>query len=313
MARASRRVACDAVAYLSPFENHPRAVATLAAGRTLLGNPPDVLRRVRDPALLAATLRAGGFPVPQVSASPGAGGRWLIKPLASGGGQRVREWRGGAVPRHAYFQEWIDGTPGSVVFAAANGRAVVLGMSRQLTGDPAFGAAGFRYCGNILSAPGADLLARATALTATVTSAFDLVGVNGVDFIARDDVPYAVEVNPRWSSSMELIERASGLSVFGAHAEACRSNRLPEFNLAGHLATRGAVGKAIVFARRDVRADDTGDWLEDADVRDVPHPGEVFNAGQPVCTVFASAPDAAQCYERLVARAERIYAELNER
>ena len=46
MARASRTIDCDAVAYLSPFENHPRAVSALAAGRALWGNPPDVLRRV---------------------------------------------------------------------------------------------------------------------------------------------------------------------------------------------------------------------------------------------------------------------------
>src|ERR1700733_11602086 len=37
-ARAARPIACDAVAYLSSFDNHPRAVAALAAGRTLWGD-----------------------------------------------------------------------------------------------------------------------------------------------------------------------------------------------------------------------------------------------------------------------------------
>ena len=39
-ARAARAVSGDAVAYLSSFENHPRAVRTLAGGRALWGNPP---------------------------------------------------------------------------------------------------------------------------------------------------------------------------------------------------------------------------------------------------------------------------------
>ena len=63
-ARAAREIDCDAVAYLSPFENHPRAVRTLASRRTLWGNAPEVLRRVRDPFVLAAVLHQHGFAVP---------------------------------------------------------------------------------------------------------------------------------------------------------------------------------------------------------------------------------------------------------
>src|SRR6187549_3175210 len=37
-ARTARSIACDAVAYLSSFENHPRAVRALGAGRVLWGN-----------------------------------------------------------------------------------------------------------------------------------------------------------------------------------------------------------------------------------------------------------------------------------
>src|ERR1041385_1111708 len=48
-ARAARSFDCDAVAYLSSFENHPKAVASLSAGRVLWGNSTAVLRRVRDP------------------------------------------------------------------------------------------------------------------------------------------------------------------------------------------------------------------------------------------------------------------------
>ena len=99
----------------------------------------------------------------------------------------------------------------------------------SLSAKPAFGADGFQYCGNILTAaPGHPRSSRgrgarrgAGALAQAVVEEFGLVGVNGIDFIARDGVPWAIEVNPRWCASMELVERAYGLSVFEAHASAC--------------------------------------------------------------------------------------------
>ena len=64
VARAGRGVDADAVIYLSPFENHPAAVARLVRGRALWGNSPETLRRVRDPLLVADGLRRRGFEVP---------------------------------------------------------------------------------------------------------------------------------------------------------------------------------------------------------------------------------------------------------
>lgn len=337
-ARAARAVECDAVAYLANFENHPRAVSVLAAGRALWGNAPAVLRRVRDPMLVHRALARRGCEVPAVQGAVpqelveagdptaadetlprlGVGPGWLVKPLASGGGHSVRPWRRGApLPRGCYLQEFVEGTPGSVVFVAAGRRAALLGISRQLVGEPAFGTAGYRYCGNILAAAGDAQFARDEALAAAawtlgraVAEQFDLVGVNGIDFVARDGVPYAVEVNPRWCGSMELVERAYGLSVFGTHAAACTTGTLPAFDLLSARRATGAVGKAIVFARRDVTIGDTRGWLADASVRDVPNPGDRISRGRPVCTVFATGCDGVACHDALVQRATRVYAEL---
>lgn len=309
-ANAARTIDCDAVAYLSNFENHPSAVATLAADRALWGNSPDVLRRVRDPRILGEALRRRGCAVPEMGS---ASARLLVKPLASGGGHGVREWHAGSdVPGHFYLQQFIEGTAGSVVFVAARGRAVPLGVTRQLIGEDAFGSSGFAYCGNILApADGGQfskkLVDASFELAREVTEEFDLVGVNGVDFIVRGDVPYAIEVNPRWCSSMELVERAYGVSVFGAHAMACARRALVPFDVARSGQAAQAVGKAILFARHDLIVGDTRPWLDDLTVRDIPHPGEHIAAGGPICTVFATGHDGAACYRSLVRRAEHLY------
>ncbi|HKB11757.1 MAG TPA: ATP-grasp domain-containing protein [Vicinamibacterales bacterium] len=316
-AERAQTIACDAVAYAANFENRPGAVNRLAAGRALLGNRADVLSRVRDPLLLARTLRAGGFAAPDVREHPPTPSdhrRWLVKRYASGGGHGVREWRAGEpIPPGAYLQEFIDGTPASIAFVAARGRAVPIGFSRQLIGDTAFGSTGFRYCGNILTARGEDddALTASQDMAAAVTGAFELVGVNGIDLVVKDGIPYIVEVNPRWCASMELAERAYGVCVFGMHSGACRDGVLPDFDFAMARRAAIAIGKAVVFARRELVAGDLRGCFDDDDVHDIPQPGTRIGAGQPVCTVFAAADDAFACRAELVRRAARIYASLD--
>jgi predicted ATP-grasp superfamily ATP-dependent carboligase len=350
-ALAAQTIECDAVVYLSSFENHSKAITTLAKGRALWGNAPEIVRRVRDPRILAEALRKRGHRVPQVrlkadttyvnetntesyvvnetntesyevSGFSRTVDKWLVKPLASGGGQRIWLWdHSMSLPPRSYLQEFIDGIPGSIVFVAAGGRAVPVGVSRQLVGEPAFGAEGFQYCGNVLTAAhGNDapefsedetLVREASALAQTVVDEFDLVGVNGIDFIASDGIPYAIEVNPRWCASMELVERAYGLSLFEAHASACTSGRLPAFDLVRARRGAAAVGKAVLYARRDVTVGDTRMWLTKREsIRDIPMPGERISSGRPVCTIFADAPDSPTCHDALVESAGRVYAQL---
>ena len=309
-ARVAAAIEADAVAYLSNFENHPRAVAALAAGRRLWGNAPGVLRRVRNPLALATGLRARGFTVPatlrDAAAAAGEQG-WLLKPLASGGGRGIREWRPGMrLPRSGYLQALVEGVPGSVVFIAAAGEAVPLALTRQLAGEPAFGAGPFRYCGSLLEPVGTPLATRAYALARAVAAEFELVGLNTVDFIAAGYEPHAVEVNPRWSASMELVEQALDCSLFALHAEACERGKLPE----RAAATGGTWGKAVLFAKEPVTIGDTSPWLSDRFIRDIPHPGERMRRGQPICTILATAPHAADLRAALDRRASRVYDDL---
>lgn len=310
-AAAGRAVCASLAAYGSNFENYPDAVASLAEGRLLLGNPPDVILRVRNPIELMRVIRRRGFAAPETRATPGVRGlgSWLLKPRRSGGGHGTTVWkRGLPVPRTKYLQARIDGTPGSIVFAADGRCAVPLALTRQLVGDARFGAQGFRYCGSLLG-PTCDLfpgqpevLDIAAALANAVTVEFRLVGLNGIDFIARDGIPYPIEVNPRFSASMELVERAHGLSLFELHAGACRGALPPAPSVRS-----GVEGKAIVFARKEVTLGDTRSWVADPSLADIPHPGECIRPGHPICTVFAQGSDVSSCQRLLIRRAASVY------
>jgi uncharacterized protein len=321
VARAAREIPCDAVAYVSNFENHPSSLRQLVNGRTLLGNSPRVLASARDPAALVAALAAAGLPAARVrtraptEAVSDGRRRWLLKPRASGGGHGITVWRPGLpVRRASVLQERISGRPASVVFAADGQACVVFGVTQQLIGDRHFGARRFRYCGNLLAPPDdpswgrlSSVATHGAVVASVLTRAWGLIGVNGVDFMAAGDGVVPIEVNPRYTAAMELIERRDGFSVFAAHVAGCTA-QLAE--VAAPVPKPTAIGKAILFARRQVVIPAVERWLADPDIRDVPRPGAVIPVRAPICTVFAAAPTMTECYDRLVERSAQLYAEL---
>jgi hypothetical protein len=298
---AARSLEYDAVAYCGGLENHPKVVARLAADRTLLGNTPDTLRRVRDPARLFPFLADRGFTVP-ATIGPGAplpaGGHWLCKPVRSGGGVGIGRFTGASLAPDQILQAYVEGTPASATFVADGGQCVPLGWTEQLRGPR-----GFLYGGNVLplDAPAAAF-EEVRALAEALTAGFGLRGVNGFDFVLRDGRPVLVEVNPRYCASMELWDRATGRSVFALHLAACRG-ALPE----RADAVAGVWGKAIVYASQRVGVGDTLPWVERG-VRDVPPPGAVIEEGHPICTVLGSGPTRAACGEELRVQAAGVLA-----
>jgi hypothetical protein len=310
-----RRFSVEAAAYVGNLENHPAAVRRLARGRELLGNSPATLVRARDVLELGRVVRRAGGRVPQTR-GPGAApalpiaGEWLLKPARGGGGAGVRPFvPGRALGGHEIVQERVAGVLASASFAADGRRAVLLGLSEGLAGDPGFGASGFRYCGSLHPLPaGARLVETLEAVANATTRAFGLVGLNGIDFVLQDGEPVVLELNPRYCASMELIERRGGPSIFDIHAAACRGT-LPAPSQMPATAAE-VLGKAILWARRDLVVGDTRGWLARDDVRDVPHPGERIRRGHPLCTVFARGADGLACRRRLLEAAAAIEREV---
>lgn len=330
---ASRGLQYQAVVYTASLENYPHIVRKLAAGAvragsvsgpTVLGNGPEVLARIRHAPTVFGFLARQGVPVPhtlgtgQTADGPGlaADRRWLRKPICSGGGRNIRFWPGNR-PVGAGFllQQYLPGRPCSMGFIANGRDAVVLGVSEQWIGRPEFGGRDFAYCGNIYPLPehegaaGADLMDKLTAIATALTREFGLVGLNGVDFILAEGQAWPVEVNPRYTASMELMEWATGFSMFDWHVRAVCEDVLPVPAVVQHAQNQAYYSKAILYAERDCRAPDLSDWA-DRGIRDVPFPGEEIPAGSPVCTVLASNTTPDACYARLMRKVEQLKGEL---
>lgn len=318
LAEAARRIDADAVVYGSNLENHPEVIEELAAQRRLLGNPADVVREVRDWALLRRFCRDADIVHP-VTLLPGeepqAGdGRWLKKRRRSGGGHGIVTWDRTRLDADHLAQAEAGGVPASAAFVSDGRESRVFAVTEQLLGCRELGGAGFAWCGNLLplalpAADAASVRAEIGRMATLLTRRFGLVGVNGMDLVIGRDAagatrPYLIEVNPRFSGSMELTEAAGGVGVFTLHVEGV-AGCLPSSPTLGRL-SEGCVGKGIVYARRAVTTGDTGRWMERG-LRDVPWPGERIAAGHPVCTVFARGPDREACRVGLFEEAAGVY------
>jgi predicted ATP-grasp superfamily ATP-dependent carboligase len=322
--KASRRLHFDAVAYTANLENYPEVVQRFARHHSLVGNPAGILKRVRDGSQLYPLLDGAGFAIPETifhtngkRATPER--RWLNKPILSGGGHRVTFARTGGSPKRGFLlQEFIPGLPCSASFVANGQRAVVLGLSEQLVGMPEFGSQGFHYCGNLAplaavedSPQGLAILDQVQQIASLLTRSFGLVGVNGFDFILQDGRVFLMEVNPRYSASMELIEKVYSLPVFDLHIRAVIQGALPEINLTPVCKTDPPrfYGKAILYAEKEIMTPDTNRWLQSR-VGDIPRPGERIQSGKPVCTLFAEGSTREACFSRLAANVEAIKGEI---
>jgi len=290
--------------YTGALENHPDVIAAIAAVRPLAGCSADVIRRVRDPAAVAAVVRDAGLRFPDTHRSPTGlptDDSFLVKPVRSAGGRGVHRWRGATLDRAGrdlIWQRFVRGDCRSASYVARHGAARLVGSSRPLTGAHWCGGREFSYCGSVdlpLDHLADGLRQPFERLGSAVADAFGLTGLFGIDLVVDTaGEVYVLEVNPRPTASMELVERSTGWSVAAAHLAAygwCAEPR-------GGAAAGDVWAKAIAYVPHTVTSASVAETIASltdrwtaadglAAVADIPHPDERPVPGAPLVTVFA--------------------------
>ncbi len=288
------------ILYTGGLENDPHVLRGLAQHHELGGTPPEVLRRVRDPFALRALVADAGLAMPQLVPLPEAcppEARWLRKPLRSSGGRGIRFAQPHEPASHQhYFQEYCDGTAISAVFV----NATLFGVTEQLIGVPWLHAKPFAYCGNIGPIAGPRPIVE--RLGQQIYDA-GVRGVWGTDLLQTDRRLLVLEINPRYTASVEVLEHAYQRAIF--HPDADSSPRFSD----NCSAPAPVVGKAIYYAPHTLVFPPHGPW--DADLTgafdpwkcphfaDIPYPGSRIEAGHPVLSVLAIGNSPAEVREQL--------------
>ena len=297
--------------YTGGLENHPDVVMAISERRELVGNNANVLREVRDVTRFARTVRerGGHFPptIPMGAAVP-SDGIWLHKSSTSSGGLGVRfaiteDFDGHSHNMQDCLQLFIDGEPMSAIYRSdGQHRSTLFGMTRQLIGTPWLHAKPFAYAGNITRHE--DTVAKIPSVyIQQLSTEFHLKGGWGLDFIDNHNgVAFTIEMNPRYTAAVEVLEFATGKAFLGDATSPHPS--LP------------VVGKAIYYAPHRFPFPTSGPWDESLanavnvwqrpDFADIPHGGSQIETGQPVCTILAEATSEAECLLQLQKRAREL-------
>lgn len=289
----------------SGFEGLPEALDLRIPGLPLLGTPAAAVRRLRDPACFFGTLARLGLAYPEISLQAPANGQgWLRKDAGGSGGWHIRDAAdAGAHPGIApYWQRVQPGQAMSALFLADGRRARLVALNRLIVRP--LGALPHVYHGAVGPIRD-DALARSMqdALDRLVP-AFDLRGLASLDFIARDDRAWLLEVNARPSATMDLHGRAWPGGLMRAHVRAAQGE-LPRAPAAHPPGVRASL---VVYAHGACRVGPAlaAELARSPDCHDLPAAGTCFAAGQPICTVSAEARSPEAGVVHLQRRARQI-------
>lgn len=280
--------------YTGSLENYPRLIARLSKLRPLQGNGPEVLKKVRDPRWLAELLADSPVRFPETvmgdrSQESRPAGDWLWKPLRSGGGMGIRRVHASAdlppLSKPHVLQRVIVGQSLSVSFSVIEGEVYWLGASEQWIGSAWGAPQEFQYAGSL--APCLLSEAEKTALlqlAEKIATAAGLRGLCGLDLIRNQQGLWLIEVNPRYTASMELFELLSPRCLIeeqcGLRPETLSTKTAPakyEAKLIVYAERAGTCGSALY------RALGGQDGIA---YNDVPRRGVQFERGNPICTLL---------------------------
>ena len=268
---------------------------------------------------LAAAFRSEGLRCPEVRLGEGSApssGSWLRKPLRSGAGVGIQQV--GSAPlaplHHAdvYHQQYVPGDSYAAVYVAAAGQAALLGVTRQWIGTAWSGAGRFGYAGSCGPVPldGAqqEIWQR---IGQCLSRCFGLRGLFGVDAIQSREEILPLEVNPRYTASVEVIERATGLLTIALHARASVDAVLPD----GPPPTpHSCWAKGILYALQDAYVSQRAALAlaainrrsDDFVVADIPCASQVIRRGRPVLTMLVNARNLQHAERTLERRAAQL-------
>lgn len=270
----------------------------ITSSKKISGNPRETAGKFSDKKRIQEFFEENSVNVPAILAADEYPA--MLKPCKGAGG-----WRNTIVnspeeendfctlwPETPYIrQEVIGGLPCSVSCIAAAGKAKAIAANLQyLRGGSDEKAYGFAGAATPLAAERKDELMREAERIASLSGC---TGSIGIDFILAEEGTYAIEINPRFQATLDIIEMSTGFSIFEAHINACKG-LLPEFT----PKAKKTVARRIIFADRDIKVlDDLKKFYPR--VADIPWKNDEIKEGGAIISVYGEGSTLAEAESSL--------------
>ena len=291
-------------------------------GVQILNAPASAIAKSRSYDFLKQ-VATGGIVLPKRDFGYAPTGGNLIKDFSSAGGVGVMQDIGAKLLAGQYRQQAVDGlSVGATFLTVNNGRTIkngrtnkssgtlstrLMGITEHINRVSDFGQSGYHYGGVVYPADVESVHERAIKkFGERAASQSGLTGWWGADFILNKYGTYLLEINPRFTSSAELIAIAHDIDLIGSQSSAINGGRV-DLKVGE---PRSYTATAVCYAKDDCVFNDAQKWFE-LGARDIPHDGSVIKQGEPVISLYATTDSFEKCMSSLKTDAAKLYRELN--
>lgn len=311
--------------YGSGFESQPALLEKLANMLPVHGNTPQVLRQVKHVDIFFSALDQFKIFHPKVFKNfpENCDQTLLVKSITGCGGQHIRysDAEMSLMPDE-YLQEYVDGESISVLFLAENtgeeSFAHIIGFNTQWAAPSQVKP--FRFGGIASQAALTSACKnRLYEIVCQLTAHFQLVGLNSLDVVIKNEEIFVLEINPRLSASFDLYAQDwlefFDIDLLTLHITCCLGKSLdaPIRKKLKTLFGRNQSAKAIqiVYAEHDITLNGTIDWPEWVkDCPTMPKKGQQKSInilkGNPICTVISQGNTALSAISTVESRVNLI-------
>ncbi|MFL2870793.1 MAG: ATP-grasp domain-containing protein [Pirellulaceae bacterium] len=295
--------------YAGSLENYPEQIAQLASKKTLLGNNQDVIHKCRSPEFICKVAQDASWNYPgseltntgYINSGPPI---WLSKPRLSAAGQgvQVSRTKPPANPDRL-VQLFIPGPTYGAACISNGSETQILGVTRHLRMSRRLGTARFQYCGSVGPMLVAEPLNTAISTMANeIALRCSIVGLFGLDFKVWDNQLWLLEINPRFTASMDLLSNGADTNIIQQHIDACHNKPLTQMPNSHRFETIKT--RAILFAKsptRFISSCNTLDYLAD-----IPDNNALINVGNPICSVYGRGKTASESVKHAMENAHHL-------
>ena len=202
---------------------------------------------------------------------------------------RIQERKGIINTSDWIVQEFIEGIPVSCTIISDGVSPEVISVNKQIIGlDILNSPQEFMYCGNVVPSDlDKESIDKISEISLWLSEDLGLKGINGFDFVLRDNIPYFMEINPRIPGSISCSEESLNVNLMDLHIQSFINNDWNEIKKTLHTAqSRNFATKLICFAPNKINIESLKKINELDNIFDKTEPVREINRKEPVCSIL---------------------------
>ena len=285
----------------------------------LFANSIAIFEQLESPKFFFETLKSLKIPFPKIfipsDRFSGKGTDWIIKDLRSSGGLGIRKLSAKKLKTSEYVQKKLSGTVISLSFFADGKNFHPVGFSELISKKQDH--LPFVFCGLEGPIELDDGICRdALRICKLLVNKFKLKGFNGIDLIVADGTVYFLELNPRLTSSFEVLQKSYDFCFIKEHIRLTNENSINKCFLHNCLPNKNNLisGFRIIYAEEDFTVDERiqNKIFDPNFVQNIPNNKYFFKKYEPVCSVFLSGQNLLDLKAALDNKVNYLYSKLSQ-